>query len=236
MFRFVSVRFVLARFESLAGMFAVSAAAIAISAGEASAVTIVNGGLESTSAGTIQTVTAGNSANRWRATLSDIEFVKNGFAGSGDVIASAQDGEWFVDLNGVSGPGGIGQDIATDPGQLYRIDFWMSGNAGPLGTSRADGSRSLDVLWNNAVVGSFTFVFQPGDRWNNLRWEKHSVLVTGASGLDSLEIRSTSSFYAAAGPFVDAITITAVPEPGTWAMLTAGLGLVGFGVNRRSKR
>jgi hypothetical protein len=235
MFRFVPARF--ASHARLFGLFAVSAVAIAGSVGEASAVTIVNGGLESRAlVGHIQSVNAGNTANNWRATVSNIEFVKNGFAGAGDVIASAQDGAWFVDLNGVSGPGGIGQDIATDPGQLYRIDFWMSGNAGPLGTSRADGSRSLDVLWNNAVVGSFTFVFQPGDRWNNLRWEKHSVLVAGASGLDSLEIRSTSSFYAAAGPFVDAVSITAVPEPGTWAMLAAGLGLVGFGVSRRSKR
>jgi hypothetical protein len=57
----------------------------------------------------------------------------------------------------------------------------------------------------------------------------------GASGLDSLEIRSTSAFYAAAGPFVDAISITAVPEPGTWAMLAAGLGLMAVGAQRRHK-
>lgn len=213
-----------------------SAVALALAAGEASAVTVVNGGLESTAVGTIETVAGGATANDWRATITDIEFVKNGFSGSGDVVASAQEGDWFVDLNGVSGPSGIGQDITTTSGQAYRIEFWMSGNAGPLGSTRADGSRSLDVLWNNSVVGSFTFTFQPGDQWNNLRWEKHSVLVTGASGLDSLEIRSTSNFYAAAGPFVDAISITAVPEPGTWAMLVAGLGVVGIGVRRRSIR
>lgn len=223
----------LARLQPFA---AASAVALALAAGEASAVTVVNGSLESTSFGTIESVAAGNSANDWRATGNNIEFVKNGFSGSGDVVASAQDGDWFVDLNGVSGPGGIGQDIATASGQSYRIDFWMSGNAGPLGVTSADGSRSLNVLWNNSVVGSFTFVFQPGDQWNNLRWEKHSVLVTGASGLDSLEIRSTSSFYSDAGPFVDAISITAVPEPGTWAMLAAGLGLMAVGVKRRNRR
>jgi hypothetical protein len=228
------IRFAPVRFVSFVSLAAASAAALALSVGEASAVTVVNGSLESTAAGTIESVPAGISANDWRATLSNIEFVKNGFSGSGDVVASAQDGDWFVDLNGVSGPGGIGQDIATDSDQVYRVDFWMSGNAGPLGSTSADGSRSLDVLWNNSVVGSFTFVFQPGDQWNNLRWEKHSVLVTGASGFDSLEIRSTSAFYAAAGPFVDAISITAVPEPGTWAMLAVGLGLMGLGVKRRS--
>lgn len=215
---------------------AASAMALVLAAGEASAVTVVNGSLESTALGTIESVSAGSSANDWRATISNIEFVRNGFSGAGDVVASAQDGEWFVDLNGVGGPAGIGQDIATTSGQAYRIDFWMSGNAGPLGSTKADGSRSLDVLWNNSVVGSFTFVFQPGDQWNNLRWEKHSVLVNGASGLDSLEIRSTSNAYAAAGPFVDAISITAVPEPGTWAMLVAGLGLVGVGAKRRARR
>lgn len=209
------------------------AAVLALAAGQAAAVTVANGSLESTTSGTIETVAAGNTANDWRATSNDIEFVKNGYSGAGDVVASAHDGDWFVDLNGVSGPGGIGQDIATDVGQQYRIDFWMSGNAGPLGSTRADGSRTLDVLWNNAVVGTFTFVFQPGDQWNNLRWEKHSVLVTGASGLDSLELRSASTFYTAAGPMADSISITAVPEPETWALLAAGLGLVGFGAKRR---
>ncbi len=211
-------------------------AALAVQASGAAAATVVNGGLESSAPPFIESVTPGNTANGWRAVGKDIEFVKNGFSGAGDVVASAQEGDWFVDLNGVSGAGGIGQDIATTAGQAYRIEFWMSGNAGPLGSTSADGSRSLDVLWNNSVAGSFTFTFQPGDQWNNLRWEKHSVLVTGASGLDSLEIRSTSSFYAAAGPFVDAITITAVPEPGTWAMLAAGLGLMAVGVHRRRVR
>lgn len=209
------------------------AAALVLAAGQAAAVTLANGSLESAAEGTIETVGAGTSANDWRVTGNNIEFVKNGYSGAGDTVASAQDGDWFVDLNGVSGPGGIGQDIATDVGQQYRIEFWMSGNAGPLGSTRADGSRTLDVLWNNTVVGTFTFVFQPGDQWNNLRWEKHSVLVTGASGLDSLELRSVSTFYMAAGPFVDAVSISAVPEPETWALLGAGLGLVALGARRR---
>lgn len=209
------------------------AAALLLVAGQASAATVTNGSLESTASGTIETVYAGTVANGWRVTANNIEFVKNGYSGSGDVVASAQDGDWLVDLNGLNGPGGIGQDIATDVGQQYRIDFWMSGNAGPLGTTRGDGSRTLDVLWNNAVVGSFTFVFQSGDQWNNVRWEKHSVLVAGATGLDSLEFRSTSTFYPTAGPAVDSISITAVPEPGTWALLAAGLGLVGLGAKRR---
>lgn len=209
------------------------AAVLLLAASQASAVTITNGSLESTASGTIETLFFGAVANGWRVTANSIEFVKNGYSGAGDVVASAHDGDWLVDLNGVSGPGGIGQDITTDIGQQYRIDFWMSGNAGPLGTTRADGSRTLDVRWNNDVVGTFTFEFQPGDQWNNIRWEKHSVLVTGASGLDSLEFRSTSTLYAAAGPAVDSISITAVPEPQTWVLLAAGLGLVGLGAKRR---
>ena len=215
---------------------AASAAVLGLAAGEASAVTVANGSLESTAVGTIETVGAGNSANGWSATLNNIEFVREGFSYLGDVVDSALDGDWFVDLNGVSGPGGIRQVIDTDPGQAYRIDFWMSGNAGPLGTTSADGSRELNVLWNNGVIAGFTFVFQPGDQWNNLRWEKHSVLVMGATGLDSLEFRSMSNFYAHAGPFVDAVSITAVPEPGTWAMLAAGLGLMVLGAHHRSRR
>lgn len=214
---------------------ALGAAALAF-AGTTDAATLANAGLESAAPPFIESVGAGTTANGWTAVGANIEFVRNGFSGAGDVIQSAHEGEWFVDLNGVQGPAAIQQSVATDAGQQYRIDFWMSGNPGPLGTTTSGGPKTLDVLWNGAVVGSFSYTHLPGDRWNNLRWEDHSVFVRGLGALDALMFRSTSTFYSDAGPFVDALSITAVPEPGTWAMLAAGLGLLGVVGARRGRR
>jgi len=48
------------------------------------------------------------------------------------------------------------------------------------------------------------------------------LLVVGSGGLDTLEFRSTSSTFAAAGAFIDGVSISAVPEPATWALMLGG--------------
>jgi len=210
--------------------------ALAVLPGAAAAVTLLNGDLESSSSGLIETVFPPNASNDWRVTTSSIEFVKNGYSAFGDTVASAHSGVWFVDLNGVNGPGAISQEIDAATGQQYRVDFWMSANPGPNGSTSNDGFRTLNVLWNGVVAAGARFDFQVGDRWDNLRWQKHSVVVTGADALDTLEFRSTSSTYLAAGPFVDTISITPVPEPQTWGLLGAGLAAVGLRMRRRRVR
>lgn len=96
----------------------------------------------------------------------------------------------------------------------------------------ADGSKSLVAEWNGAGADSATYQHQAGDNWSNLRWEPHSFLVQASASSSTLGFRSTSTYYPAAGPFVDAISVTAVPEPATLALWLAGLGLVA-GVARR---
>ena len=201
----------------------------------ASATTLVNGSLESPSASFIQTVAAGQSANGWSVIGANIEFVRAGYSNGADTVAPAADGDWFVDLNGTQGPGRIAQTFDTVAGQWYRIDFAMSGNAGPGGATAADGSKSLNVLWNGGTAASATYLHQPGDRWDNLRWEWHDVLVQATGSSSTLTFQSASSFYSAAGALVDAIQVTAVPEPGTAAMLLAGLAM-GTVLRRRQPR
>ncbi|TDP61610.1 DUF642 domain-containing protein [Roseateles toxinivorans] len=201
-------------------------------AASAQAAPLTNGSLESGAAGFIQSVNSGNTANSWTVSLANIEYVKAGYASSGDVVGPAQDGDWFVDLNGTQGPGRISQSFDTVAGQWYRIDYYISGNAGPNG-STSGGSKTLNALWNGGVADSASYLHQVGDKWSNNRWEAHSFLAQAVGASSTLGFQSTSFTYSAAGPFIDAITVTAVPEPGTYALMLVGLGLIGFAKRRR---
>jgi len=119
----------------------------------AQAVTLVNGGLESPSAGTYQAVAAGTLANGWLASgTKNIEFVRVGHTTNGDTIASAAERDWFVDLNGTQGPGALGQSIATEAGQFLAVQFWMSGNPGANGVQRGGGPKMAELWWNGALA------------------------------------------------------------------------------------
>jgi hypothetical protein len=142
---------------------------------------------------------------------------------------AAKDGDCFVDLNGNLGPGRISQTIDTVAGQWQRIDDWVSGNAGPNGTTKADGAKRLVAPWNGSTADSATCLHQGGDNWSNLGWELHSVLARASS---SLGFQRMSTDHMAAGPFIDNISVTAVPEPATLALWLAGIGLVAGAVRR----
>lgn len=210
-----------------------STAALTAAPALASAAPLANGSLESGAAGYIQTVSANTSANGWTVSGANIEYVKAGYGSAGDMVGAAKDGLWFVDLNGTQGPGRISQTFDTVAGQWYRVDYWMSGNAGPNGTTSADGTKSLVALWNGATADTATYLHQSGDRWSNLRWEGHSFLVQASTTSSTLGFRSTSTVYAAAGPFIDAISVTAVPEPAEAAMWLAGIGMLAAVSRRR---
>ena len=216
---------------SRTSQWAVAAAVAAFAAG-AQAAPFANGSLESTAGGNIQTVSASTTADSWSVAVANVEYVKSGYSNGSDTVGAAQDGDWFVDLNGTQGPGRISQTFDTIAGQWYRIDYWISGNAGPNGSTMADGSKSLTASWNGGTADSATYAHQSGDNWSNLRWEGHSFQAQASGTSSTLPFQSTSSYYIPAGPFIDAISVTAVPEPATLALWLAGLGLVA-GVARR---
>lgn len=94
------------------------------------------------------------------------------------------------------------------------------GNVGALG---------LDVLSANGfeILGN-------GMAYAALNINGSSSLVTGLYG-----INLTTGAATLLGEFngtLSGLTVSAVPEPGTWALLLAGLGLVGFGARRRLGR
>ncbi|RYD48694.1 MAG: DUF642 domain-containing protein [Verrucomicrobiaceae bacterium] len=190
--------------------------ALCPSAGSA-AVVLVNGGLEMATGheGLTITVNPGVSYNGWTSTGgAALEFV-----GVTPTVTPSAGGNGFVDLNGTTGPGTLSQSLNTAIGQMYRVDFSLSGNPG-LNDRLMD--KPMSVTWNGVSVGSFVFQHLPTDHLNSIRWEDHSVFVTAVNGSDVLSFMSTGGANDA-GAMIDEVSITPVPEPASLALASFGL-------------
>jgi len=90
-------------------------------------------------------------------------------------------------------------------------------------------SGTLNVIGNYLAGGSISSSFAVGSQWQ-------TFALTGYTGLVSLTFQDSQSgsFLVAPGFGVDNIQlVAAIPEPETYAMLLAGLGLLGFAARRR---
>jgi len=136
------------------------------------------------------------------------------------VEGSAADGHNFVELD-TTGNSDIYQLLSTTAGQYYTLTFKYADRINvPVS------SQGLSVSLNDSVVSS---VGTSGGGWAN---GSYTFLATGATKLTFTATGTSDSL----GTSLDSISVTAVPEPQTYAMLLAGLGLVGFAARRRKQK
>jgi Protein of unknown function (DUF642)/PEP-CTERM motif len=136
-----------------------------------------------------------------------------------------------VDLDGTS-PGGIQQTISIGPGS-YVLSFYLSGNP--------DGGDPLKVSLDGVTGATQTFSYVTGSGGhNNDRSNMDYVLETFGftigpgvtSTVLSFTSQDTNSPY---GPVIGGVSISAVPEPSTWAMMVLGFAGIGFVTYRNRK-
>lgn len=136
---------------------------------------------------------------------------------------SAYEGNQSLDLNGL-GSGAIYQDFATLPGQQYQLTFAYADNPVNGGISTAD----IDVtdlglatsLLNDSVAHSTSTNGPPP----NGDWLIYTGNFTALGGMTRLAFASTSPDTSASGGiFLDAVSVTAVPEPSAVAIAVVGL-------------
>lgn len=156
-----------------------------------------------------------NSLTDWTG-LPNVE-IRNNIAGT------AQDGSNYVELD-TAANGGISQTI-TGTG-LATLSFWYS--ARPFTGYTNDLTVSFGNLTATVLQGVYNMA--PDHVWQQFT----ATVDMGTSG------SSTLSFYGAGvsdgfGGSLDNISVTAVPEPESYAMLLAGLGLIGTIARRRNK-
>ncbi len=130
----------------------------------------------------------------------------------------AAHGSNFVELDSDHNSG-MYQDIGTTAGQRYTLTFQYQDRI-----FQPSFTQGLDVYWGGQLLTSVASA-QP---WTTLTFSN----LTGAAGSTRL------TFYAAGqsdslGTSLDNVSVTAVPEADSYAMMLLGLGLVGMLARRR---
>lgn len=119
-----------------------------------------------------------------------------------------------VDMAGTPGPASLSQSFNALAGYTYQLKFDVGNNGG----------SQLDVSF-----GGTTTSYTPGNPATT-----YTLSWTAATASSQL-VKFSTPDSGNNGPVLDnvVLTVTAVPEPGTYALLLSGLAAVGFVARRR---
>jgi hypothetical protein len=175
--------------------------------------------------GNFATISAGSSfgnGNAWLVTSGSVTVSGGSVDEIGNYWPLTPNGSHSVDLDGNS-PGGISQSINLATGN-YVLKYYLAGN--PDGGSPSIKSLLVDVA---GTTSNKTYTTSGGFG----PWVLETVFFSVASpGLETLSFQSADS-SGPYGPVIGEVSISAVPEPSTWAMMVLGFLGVGFMAYRR---
>jgi hypothetical protein len=177
---------------------------------------VSNGGFETSSVANGSWAIT-NSLDGWTTGVNGVE-VRNNVAGNAYV------GSRYVELD-TTANSWISQVLATSAGSTYALSFAYAPREGV-----ALSSNGIEVFWNGVSKGTFAANGGSGNAWNVYKMDLGAV--SAASELKFVAVGASDSF----GGSLDAVSVTAVPEPATLATMALGLGMLGFMRRRKARK
>jgi hypothetical protein len=141
--------------------------------------------------------------------------------GLGNGFPGVADGTSMVTVYGA-----LFQTLATTPGQAYRVRFALASN------SSFPGESALGLSWAGNFLGTTTW-HSPNTTGNGLNFNwiygEHYVQAASASTLLNFQVVGSTL-----QPFMDDVSVVAVPEPGVAAISVLGLAMLAGLARKRS--
>jgi len=199
-----------------------------MSGGIAQANLLSNGSFETPASTNVPSLPVGSTyLTGWTVYNQEIAHIPNGA-----FSLFASDGLYSLDLAGYHDflpYGGVQQTIATTAGAVYDISFDVGA---------VNGVTSVEVT-AGSLLGAATSSAQQS---NVGVWTTYNSTFTALGSLTTISLKGTGASSGGTYVGLDNVNVTfnhfavAVPEPETYAMMLAGLGLLGFSAKRRKQQ